>query len=504
MCGILGSYPTVKASWVKEGLNCLQHRGPDEQGWTKTSSGSLGHTRLAILDVAEGHQPMGDGQRWIVFNGEIYNYRVLRKRLKKPFQTNSDTEVVLKLYAEKGLACPSYLDGMFAFAIVDGEDLFLARDSIGIKPLYYAEVAGVIYFASEIKALLSFSDVIKEFPPGQFWHSKTGFQTYFTFQDFQAPPVGSKAKEFHQEDLDRLQKQLFRAVRKRLIADKGVPVGISLSGGLDSSIVAAAARGAKDQVDTFAVGMAGSEDIEASHHVAKYLRTRHHTYTYSFGEMLSVLPEVIYHLESFDAALVRSAIPNYFLAKLAADYVKVILTGEGADELFAGYAYLRPITDSQALHRELWEVTNNLHNTNLQRTDRMTMAHGIEGRVPFLDRNLIKSVFRLPVRWKAPKPGGPEKYLLRRAFDAFLPDDITWRPKQKFSKGAGSADLLAEYANDKISDAEWLAERKAANGARLRSKEELLYYRIFTGFFGERIPMTVIGRTRSVTRKELF
>ena len=504
MCGIIGSFPLSEPSWVEAGLIKIRHRGPDARRWENTPYGCLGHARLAILDVAQGHQPMREGDRWIVFNGEIYNYQELQKQLAGPFHTNSDTEVILKLYAEKGSACVTELDGMFAFAILDDQGLFLARDPIGIKPLYYAEVAETLYFASEIKALLPFSREIHEFPPGTTWHSKTGFQPFFSFQDFQSQTENKEQGEFQPSDLGVLRKKLFDAVNKRLIADVGVPVGISLSGGLDSSIIAALARTAKERVDTFAVGMAGSQDLEASEQMARFLDTHHHTYTYTFEDMLAVLPEVIYYLESFDAPLIRSAIPNFFLARLASDYVKVILTGEGADELFAGYEYLRDFPDPRSVHQEQWEITNNLHHTNLQRTDRMTMAHGIEGRVPFLDKSMIEMAFRMPTQWMAPKPGFPEKYMLRRAFEDRLPDEITWRPKQKFSQGTGSANLLAVYANEQISNAEWNAERAEAGDFDLRSKEELLYYRIFRNLYGEQIPLRVVGRTRSVTRAELM
>lgn len=219
--------------------------------------------------------------------------------------------------------------------------------------------------------------------------------------------------------------------------------------------------------------------------------------------MLDVLPQVIYHLESFDAALVRSAIPNYFLARLASNHVKVMLTGEGADEIFGGYEYLAGISDPHQFQRELWTITTNLHNTNLQRTDRMTMAHSIEGRVPFLDKEMIRLALSLPPRLKFHVGGGTEKMILRRAFAGFLPDEILHRPKQKFSHGTGSRDLLAQHANLRISDREFSNALKQYPIAELRSKEELFYYRIFREWFGDRIPPQVVGRTRSVTAGEL-
>jgi asparagine synthase (glutamine-hydrolysing) len=503
MCGIVGSFPAIDQQILKNSLDCIRHRGPDEQQQVNTLGGSLGHARLAILDVADGHQPMQDGHCWIAFNGEIYNYQALRQQLPGPFYTNSDTEVVLRCYQEKGQDCPSFLDGMFAFAILDGGDLFLARDPIGIKPLYFARQAEHIYFASEIKALLPFTSDVQEFPPGFSWHSRDGFRQFYRLDPLRQTTL-TNVPSADSQVLTQIKSVLLNAVTKRLIADDGVTIGISLSGGLDSSIIAALARFAKERIDTFAVSMPEGEDLPASQQMAKFLGTRHHPYVYTFDEMLKALPEIIYYLESYDAALVRSAIPNYFLARLASDHVKVILTGEGADELFAGYEYLKPVVDAQALQDELWTILSNLHNTNLQRTDRMTMAHGIEGRVPFLDQQVIETAFQLPAAWKAQATGRPEKELLRRSFQDLLPESIAWRPKQKFSKGTGSANLIAEYARETISDEGFDREQKATPVIGLRSKEELLYYRIFREQYGDRIPQEVIGRTRSVTRDELI
>ncbi len=444
---------------------------------------------------------MTDGQRWIVFNGEIYNFQALRNRLPGIWSTEGDTEVVMRLIAERGVESLDILDGMFAFAFFDNE-LLLARDAIGIKPLYYTQSGQELYFASEIKALLEAPGEIQEFPAGHWWTPSRGFVRYFHIDDLQwnasLPPTLPEA-EFD----DLIRSTLRRAVQKRLIADPGIPVGVSLSGGLDSSLIAALAREGRETLDTFVVGMEGSEDIARSCEVAERLGTRHHIYTYTAREMLTVLPEVIYHLESFDAALVRSAIPNYFLARLAAQHVKVMLTGEGADEIFGGYEYLAGVTDPEQFQNELWTITNNLHNTNLQRTDRMTMAHSIEGRVPFLDKEMIRLALSLPVELKFHTGNGTEKRLLRRAFAGYLPEQILQRPKQKFSHGAGSRDLLGQHANKRISDREFAWALEEYPEAALRSKEELLYYRIFHEQFGERIPPQAVGRTRSVTGGEL-
>ena len=503
MCGIVGTYPEEDVESIGRGLGMLQHRGPDEQGIADTPVGTLGHSRLAILDVAEGQQPMAERDSWIVFNGEVYNYRDLKNEFDEDVETDSDTEVILKLYKHYGTDTASMLDGMFAFAISDNDSLFLARDPLGIKPLYWSLHDERLYFDSEIKSLAWMTSDIQEFPPGYWWHSDCGFRKYTELEKTHPPIILDTVHRPDGDALQIIQDALREAVQKRLIADDLVEVGVSLSGGLDSSIVAALAREGRDRLDTFVVGTPESEDIEASQQVADFLGTNHHRYIYTFDEMLDVLPEVIYHLESFDAALIRSSIPNFFLARLASDHVKVILTGEGADELFAGYAYLRPINDPVTLHRELWKITSMLHNTNLQRADRMSMAFGLEARVPFLDENLVDMVFNLPPEWKMQESDWPEKELLRRSVVELLPDNIVRRPKQKFSDGAGSIDLLAEHANTTISDAAFERERQVSDLVTLRSKEELLYYRIFNEQFGDRVPPEVIGRTRSITRGEL-
>jgi asparagine synthase (glutamine-hydrolysing) len=500
MCGIAGCYPLQQFNQVAESLVTIAHRGPDAKGLFETPHGTFGQVRLAILDVAGGYQPMSDESSLIVFNGEIYNYKSLQRQFAGSIHTDSDTEVILKLYRSCGTQCVDFLDGMFAFAALDQGDLFLARDPLGIKPLYYSVNDGTVWFASEIKALLGKASNVQEFPPGHWWHSRHGLKRYYDLDKVRGRN-GEKA-EPNDKILVQLQNVLRKAVHKRLIADESIPVGVSQSGGLDSSLVAALARETKDPLDTFVVGTAGSEDVEASRQVAKFLGTRHHVYVYDFDEMLQSLPEIIYHLESYDAPLVRSAIPNYFLARLAADHVKVILLGEGADELFAGYEYLAALQDPQALDEELRLITGSLHNTNLQRADRMTMAHSIEGRVPFLDKEVIQTVFAFPAEWKLSGQNRCEKELLRQSAANLLPENIVWR-KQKFSEGAGSMNALTEYANQKISEEEFVRNRTSPEGPRIRSREELLYYYTFKEVFGDSISPDMVGITHSVTRNEL-
>jgi asparagine synthase (glutamine-hydrolysing) len=494
MCGIAGVFHQNAPQEVERMLEKLAHRGPDGHGIKNLPIGTLGHTRLAIIDVEGGHQPMEDEGSWITFNGEIYNYRQLaRDHLPgMQFQTHSDTEVILKLYCQLGERCVELLDGMFAFAIIQGDELFMARDPLGIKPLYYGERDGVFYFASEIKALALVTNEIREFPAGHWYHSKHGMHAFYQV----SPAVVEVKDEAHA--IHMIRTTLKDSVQKRLLAD--VPVGISLSGGLDSSIVAVLANAGTDHLHSFAVGMEGSEDVEAARKMAKILGTRHHERIYTEQEMLDALPKVIYHLESFDAALVRSAIPNWFLSEMASQYVKVILTGEGTDEIYAGYDYLRTYTDPQKLQTEMIDITTALHNTNLQRADRIPMAFGLEARVPFLDVKSVALGLGLPAKWKVHHKR-PEKFLLRQAFRIDLPQDIVDRPKQKFSKGAGSSNVIAEIAEREITNAEFhsdVAWLDYYGNYRLPDKETSYYYRILRRFYEDRWILPTIGRSRSL------
>ena len=492
MCGIAGIYGVGDADLTRKMLGLLAHRGPDGIGVRPVGEVAVGNVRLAILDVPRGHQPMvsRDGSCWIAHNGEVYNHAALREELGGDFRTHTDTEVLLRLHEEAGAEMVQRLDGMFAFAITDGDDLVLARDPLGIKPLYYGYHGDALLFASEVKALVGRVDEIQEFPAGHWYHSRSGFHRYFQLR---ANGAGMLECE---HALVSLREALDAAVCKRLMAD--VPVGVCLSGGLDSSLIAAlAARVHDGPFHTFAVGTQDSTDVRRARRVAKDISSLHHERIYTLGDMLAVLPRVIYYLESYDVALVRSAIPNYFVADLARPYVKVVLGGEGADELFSGYAYLKHLPADQPLTEELLEITEALHNTNLQRVDRMTMAHGLEGRVPFLDVRMLRVAFRIPESLKLYGDEQVEKWILRQAFDDLLPDDILWREKEKFSEGAGSAKLLAAYADDQFTDREFQCARDQYPEAGLRSKEEFLYFRLFRSFYPT-LDLHTIGRSRRV------
>ena len=490
MCGIAGIWGKCDEEILRAMMGRLVHRGPDAQGILRGPKRPvvLGHRRLAIMDPAGGNQPIRcqHGYRAIVANGEIYNFRSLRSRLKDRhrFRTQNDSEAALALYAERGTACAADLDGMFAFAVADGDDLFVARDPIGIKPLYLGHRNGDVLFASEIKALVGLAADVTEFPPGSWFHSRIGTRAYYELPD--RTPVNRTAEEH----VALVRETLEQSVTKRLMSD--VPVGAFLSGGLDSSIIAALVRPHLDKLHTFSVGTEGSRDLEAARTVARHLDTIHHEYVLKPEEIAANLPEILFRLESFDQDLVRSAIPCYFAARLASQEVKVILTGEGADELFAGYWYYRDYTEPDLLHRELRRSVRSLHNINLQRVDRMTMAHSIEGRVPFLDVEMIDLAQTIPPEFKLKTNGGPrpvEKWVLRKGCEDLLPAEIVWRDKEQFDEGSGTLDLLVDTVAHWMSPVEASQYSKRYPDAHLRSPEECLYHRILCEMYADPLPV---------------
>ena len=493
MCGIVGIFGKNKKKEVQKMMDLVRHRGPDGDGIFINDKAAIGHTRLSIIDIDTGSQPIfnEDNTIQIVANGEIYNYKELKKELLgHQFKSKSDTEVIIHLYEEDGVEIFSKLDGMFAIAILDNEDLILARDPLGIKSLYYSDRQGDFYFASEIKALLPYCSDIKEFPNGHYYHSRFGFKKYFEI----IPEIDSNT------DISGISSNLYnefdRCVKKRLMSD--VPLGVFLSGGLDSSLVSAFAKKYMDKLHSFSVGMRDSIDREYALNVSRHLGTIHHEYILDVNEMLEVIPDVIYFLESFDAALVRSSIPNYFLCKLTKEYVTVVLSGEGADELFAGYSYLKDISKEEDLDSELLLITQNLHNTNLQRVDRMTMAHGLEGRVPFLDTGMVRLAFSIPNKYKINRSRNIEKWILKECFKKELPSNVIDRKKEKFSIGCGSAFKLKERIDKMVSDRDFKSGKKLENGYELNSKEEFYYYRIFDELFQQKINLELVGKSRSL------
>jgi asparagine synthase (glutamine-hydrolysing) len=483
VCGIVAIHdpsPGGAAAQAETGarmLARLAHRGPDGSGHRVVGATWLGHTRLSIVDLAGGDQPMGDatGRRWVVCNGEIYNHRVVRSRLDWGFRTRSDSEVALAVVGAHGPAGISRLRGMFAFVTATSSgEVVAARDRLGVKPLYWARVGSSTMFASELRAFEpGHRTHVEEFPPGFWWTPDDGLVSYHELDGDHTPFATPE------EARTDLRETLVEAVRRRMMAD--VPVGVFLSGGLDSSIVAAimAALAEPGQtIHAFAAGTADSSDLAAARVVADHLGLEHHERVYTADDVVDALPAVVTAMESFEPSLVRSAVPNYLLAELAARHVKVVLTGEGADELYAGYDHLREITDPADLQAELVRSVEGLHNLNLQRCDRVTMAHGLEARVPFLDLDVIATAQRVPIGWKLPGELGQEKRILREAFEGWLPAEVLWRRKEQFGDGSGTAAVMAERARELAPDEDWRSV-ELPGLPPARSREELGYQRIF-------------------------
>jgi asparagine synthase (glutamine-hydrolysing) len=434
------------------------------------------------MDPEGGRQPLynEDRSHAIVANGEIYNFRTLRDTLggRHTFTTTSDTEVALHLYEDIGGAgLVDALDGMYAVALTDGARCFAARDAIGIKPLYYAERGGELLFSSELEPLVDMAGEVREFPSGTYYDSTSGFNQFYTVPDVRPRDMSES------EATSRIRQTLGKSVIKRLMSD--VPLGAFLSGGLDSSLIVALARRALGRpIHTFSVGLAGSRDLQAARRVASHVGTIHHEYELTVQEVMTKLPEIIHSLESYDRDLVRSAIPCYFTSRLASEHVKVILTGEGADELFAGYTYYKDIDDlDDVLHRELRRSVSSLHNVNLQRVDRLTMAHSIEGRVPFLDLEMIELGQEIPASLKLKGTPPVEKWILRKAFEDLLPGDIVWRKKEQFDEGSGTVDLLADALRDTMDEETATAYAAMHPEAGLRCAEECYYHQVFRDVF---------------------
>ncbi len=502
MCGIAGCFGVDDPETIRKMLDALPHRGPDDRGMYSYNNIVFGHTRLSIVDIKKGHQPIlaNDGQTGIICNGEIYNFKKLRKKLarKYHFTTRSDTEAILHLYQEKGPECVKELDGMFAFAIFDGDDFMLARDPIGIKPLYYGYIDGKLYFASELGAMsLAGVEEVHEFPAGHYFTTREGFVQYYRVPEAQG----------HIDDVDeaceKIRETFINAVKKRLLADKEIHVGSFCSGGIDSSLVAAIAADEIPHLHTFVVGMQDkngveSDDLKASRIAAKHIGSTHHELIFTEDDYYQVLPTVINKLESYDPSLVRCAVPCYFTCKLAADYVTVVLTGEGADELFSGYHYMKHYP-MNVQNREARRCIKNLHNINLQRADRMGMYFGLELRVPFLDVAMIDLAMKispeLKIHQSRKNEDKIEKWILRMAFHGtgYLPDDILWRYKVQYTQGAGCEDLGERLANNEIGDEEYERIRAENPKATINSKEAAYYFKIFRQFHPQDSVLGSIG-----------
>ncbi|WP_394004677.1 asparagine synthase B [Luteimonas sp. WGS1318] len=514
--GIFGLQPGDDATVLRrQALECSQrqrHRGPDWSGVHVDDRAILVHERLAIVDPAGGSQPLlsEDGALVLAVNGEIYNHRALKAELRVPyaFQTASDCEVVSALYREHeadGSGPSAFLErlnGIFAFALWDRERgrALIARDPIGVVPLYWGhDREGRLRVASEMKALADTCADVAQFPPGHWYDSATGVLTqYYTrpWRDFDAV-------EGVDVSLDDVREAFEAAVHRQLMTD--VPYGVLLSGGLDSSLVAAvAARYARHRIEdgdrseawwprlhSFAIGLKGSPDLAAAAIAAESLGTVHHGFEYTFEEGLDAIPDVIRHVETFDVTTIRASTPMFLLARrIKAMGVKMVLSGEGSDEIFGGYLYFHKAPDARQFHEELVRKLDALHTYDCLRANKSMMAWGVEPRVPFLDREFLDVAMRFDAAHKMIHRGSDgyqrmEKGVLRAAFDGHLPDEILWRQKEQFSDGVGYGwiDGLKAHAEAQVSDRELAAAASRFPHNPPQTKEAYYYRSVFERLF---------------------
>ncbi|MFC5525782.1 asparagine synthase B [Rhodanobacter ginsengisoli] len=492
-----------------------RHRGPDWSGVYVDAGVILVHERLAIVDPASGAQPLRsrDDALALAVNGEIYNHRELRAGSAYDFTTGSDCEVINALYRDLGAdgfieQGVSRLNGIFAFALWDGEAgrYLIARDPIGVCPLYWGHDAqGRLCVASEMKALVGLCADVTSFPPGHVYDSVSG-----TLQRYYHKPWREYGQVQGREVAPPALRLAFeQAVHRQLMTD--VPYGVLLSGGLDSSLVAAcAAQFARERVEdddrseawwprlhSFAIGLDGSPDLAAAQVAADALGTVHHGFVYTFWEGLDALPEVIRHIETYDVTTIRAATPMYLLARrIKAMGVKMVLSGEGSDELFGGYLYFHKAPSAEAFHEETVRKLDALHSYDCLRANKAMMAWGVEARVPFLDLEFIDVAMGLDAKYKMAGKGRIEKAVLREAFDGALPDAILWRQKEQFSDGVGYGwiDGLKAHAEQQVSDREFAAAAARYPFNTPATKEAYFYRRIFEQHFpGEACAATVPG-----------
>ena len=480
----------------------LRHRGPDWSGVWNNDNAILVHERLAIVDTENGAQPLINDNRnhILAVNGEIYNHKQLEKGLETPypFKTKSDCEVILPLYLEHGSDFIDMLQGMFAFILYDGEQnrYLIARDHIGIIPLYYGyDEHGQLFVASELKALVPVCKQIKEFPPGHYFDSKIGELRQYYKRDW----MSYDAVKDNPADLGELKAALEHSVKSHLMSD--VPYGVLLSGGLDSSLTSVIAQQfAKRRVEdddnteawwprlhSFAVGLAGSPDLVAAQKVADAIGTVHHTVHFTVQEGLDALRDVIYFLETYDVTTIRASTPMYLMArKIKAMGIKMVLSGEGSDELFGGYLYFHKAPNAKEFHEETLRKLNRLHMFDCNRANKAMSAWGIEARVPFLDKEFMDVAMRLNPQAKMCGGGKMEKHILRQAFDGVLPDEILWRQKEQFSDGVGYSwiDSLKAHAEKEVSDQQ-MATASFRFPVNTPDSKEAYYYRVI---FEEHFP----------------
>ena len=506
MCGFVGAFDLIQDISVLRGqvlrmAKKIRHRGPDWSGIYCGEKSILAHERLSIVGVDSGKQPLysKDGNLVLAVNGEIYNHKEIRSRYPDyEFLTHSDCEVILALYKDKGVDLFEDLNGIFAFALYDVENdiCLIGRDHMGIIPLYMGyDDHGQFYVASELKALEGVCPNVQEFLPGYYMCSAEGNDLKRWYKRDWMEYDNVKENE---SDENELRVALESAVHRQLMSD--VPYGVLLSGGLDSSIISAiakryAARRIEDdnqteawwpQLHSFAVGLKDSPDLVASKKVAEYIGTVHHEINFTVEEALDALSDVIYHIETYDVTTVRASTPMYLLARFIKSMgVKMVLSGEGADELFGGYLYFHKAPDAKAFHEETVRKLDRLHLYDCLRANKSLAAWGVEGRVPFLDKEFMDVAMRLNPQDKMCGNGKIEKYILRKTFQDYLPESVAWRQKEQFSDGVGYnwIDSLKEMAEKKVSDKQMMhaSERFPINPPM--SKEEYWYRTMFEEHF---------------------
>jgi len=506
MCSVLGifdikSNPVELRQQALEMSKKMRHRGPDWSGVFASDKAILVHERLSIVDPTSGKQPLmsKDGNLILAVNGEIYNHQEIRQTFKDSYEflTQSDCEVILALYQQKGPDFIEDLNGIFGFALYDKQNdaYMIARDHIGIIPLYVGwDKFGNFYVASELKALVGYCTKIEEFQPGHYLYSKDGQMKKWYNREWQEyANVANNVSDF-----DQLKTALEDAVHRQLMSD--VPYGVLLSGGLDSSIISAVAKkfaarriesnDTKEawwpQLHSFAVGLKDSPDLIAARKVADYIGTIHHEIHFTVQEGLDAVRDVIYHIETYDVTTVRASTPMYLMSRVIKSMgVKMVLSGEGSDELFGGYLYFHKAPSPEALHEETVRKINKLHLYDCLRANKSLAAWGVEGRVPFLDKEFMDVAMRINPVDKMSGNGRMEKFILRQAFADYLPESVAWRQKEQFSDGVGYnwIDTLKELANTTISDAQLANAKYRFPINTPQSKEEYHYRSIFAEHF---------------------
>ncbi|MGC1470962.1 MAG: asparagine synthase B [Psychroserpens sp.] len=505
MCGIVCAFDLKQKSedlrpQLLEMAKSIRHRGPDWSGIYSDDKAILAHERLAIVDPASGKQPLFSPDQKLILaaNGEIYNHRELRKQFPDyKFQTESDCEVILALYQEKGANFIDEMNGIFGFAIYDTEkdEYFVARDHMGIIPLYIGwDQNGTFYVASELKALEGVCTKIELFPPGHYLSSKDGKFVKWYVRDW----IDYDAVKDNETSIAKVKEALEAAVHRQLMSD--VPYGVLLSGGLDSSVTSAIAKKYAQkriesndtsdawypQLHSFSVGLEGSPDLAAAQKVADYIGTVHHEIKFTIQEGLDAIKDVIYNIETYDITTIRSSTPMYLMARVIKSMgIKMVLSGEGADEIFGGYLYFHKAPNAREFHEETVRKLDKLHMYDCLRANKSLAAWGIEGRVPFLDKEFMDIAMRINPQDKMINGERMEKWVIRKAFEDMLPESVAWRQKEQFSDGVGYSwiDTLKEVVNEAVSDEQMANATYRFPIQTPQNKEEFYYRSIFEGHF---------------------